>query len=121
MKAITINEASSDLFKPKSGKEIVTERLQILDKLHKKIESAIKIIRLAAEDEQLERGNDNFSGFLNMGEDFLGSPELIQALQDFLDLKNLGVITHIMNVLELGVEPGANMEETVIFDKTEFK
>ena len=119
MRAKSINEDTSNILKPKSGGEIKKAREKELDNVLSKFNNVIKIIRYAATDFQLDRDEEDYMGFLNMGLD-ITEDQWHQPIMDFVYMYENGFADTISVLLEsigLALDGVPNEDEIVIADK----
>jgi len=118
MRAKSIKENVSNVLKPKSGTEIQTAKKEHLDNLLEKLFSAIGLIRYAAQDFQLNKDEEDYMGFINMGLDIVDDPELRKSIVDFVyiyDSTKYGdVLTRLLWDLGLQTDGMVDEDEIVI-------
>ena len=118
MRAKSIKENVSNVLKPKSGTEIQTARKEHLDDLLERLSSAIGLIRYASQDFQLNKDDEDYMGFINMGLDIVDDPELRKSIIDFVyiyDSTKYGdVLTRLLHDIGLQTDGMVDEDEIVI-------
>ena len=120
MRAKSINEDVGNVLKPKSGEEIQTARAKHLDDLLSRLSSAVELIRYAAQDFQLNKDEEDYMGFINMGLDIVDDPKLRQSIIDFVyiydETKYSDVLTRLLYDVGLQLDGRVDVDEIVIAD-----
>jgi len=117
MRAKLITEASKDILKGKSGKDIINSRVATIDNIQKKLNNSLELIKYVSSDYQLEEGHPDYMGFLNVGVDMFYDQNLKTSLADFVYLYKNGYSRFLDNILrEIGLElDGGVDEDEVVF------
>jgi hypothetical protein len=116
MRAKLITEASNDVLKGKSGKDIINSRVNTINEIQKKINNSLELIKYVSSDYQLEEGHPDYMGFLNVGVDMFYDKKLQTALKDFVYLYNNGYskfLNKILSKVRLELQGGVDEDEVV--------
>lgn len=90
----------------------IPEKVEFDDIILNEIHAAMRFVQYIKNDQQLEKGGEDYMGFVNVSTDFMRDEQMQQNFQLFL--KHIDVMEKILDKLGLEVEPHPDEDETII-------